>query len=164
MADVHSCRHHAEGMVEQAHRFYFHIQTIWFNGQNMFRACFSKTWPPLHSLLYGKLSFSILFDGQFYLVPENNFQSWKTVPARYQNLLNILVFWLVMRMLWRCVLYVLAFHDKPAVTFLINKKWSSVKQWQMSYLRKKSADKEVFVWTWTNNPMIEFFCGCFLKI
>lgn len=74
-----------------------------------------------------------------------------------------LVFWLVMRMLWRCISYVLAFHDKPAVPFLINEKWSSVKQRQMSYLRKKSGDKDVFVWTWTNNPMIEFLSGCFLK-
>lgn len=69
--------------------FIFTSRPSGLNGKNMFRACFSKTWPSLHSVLYGKLSFSILFDGQFYLVPENHFQSWKTVPARCQNLLNI---------------------------------------------------------------------------
>lgn len=133
MADVHSCRHHAEDMVEQAHWFYFHIQTIWPHGQNMFRAFFSKTRPSLQFQSY------LMASSIWYLKIISKVE--KQCRLGIRTFWIFLVFWLVMWMPWRCILYVLAFHDKPAVTFLINEKRSSVKQWQMSYLRKTVAIK-----------------------
>lgn len=165
MADVHSCRRHAEDMVERAHRFYFHIQTIWLNGQKHVSSLFFQK--PGHlstqcSMVNCLFQSYLMASSIWYL--KIIFKVEKQCRLGIRTFWIFLVFWLVMRMLWRCILYVLAFHDKPAVAFLINEKWSSVRQWQTSYRRKKSVDKDVFVWTWTNNPMIEFFSGCFLKI